>query len=304
MLDTGRFRVFRAVALRGSFSAAARDLSFSRSAVSQQVAALERAAGTALFERRPGGVALTPAGRVLLDHVDVVLARLRDAETEIGELAAGNGGRLRVGSFQTAATALMPEAVAAFKVEHPAVELSLAVLEPDEGLERVRIGELDLALVFDFRLAPDSQSRDPAIERIELLAERMSVALPADHPAASNGVTTVRELAGEPWVEGSAGFCRRLLRRAGVHEPSFGFVSDDYLLIQGLVAARVAVSFLPGLAPARPDIVVRSLDDGPTRHVEIALRVGDARPRATLRMIEILQAVAGRHRSKAAAGAA
>src|SRR5919112_2852103 len=131
MLDVRRMRVLREVALRGSFSAAAEALSFTQSAVSQQVAALEREAGAVLVERSARGVRLTDAGEAVVRHADGILARLAEAEAELEAIAGLRGGRLRLGSFPTAGATLMPRAIAEFSAKHPAVELSLAEAEPD-----------------------------------------------------------------------------------------------------------------------------------------------------------------------------
>src|ERR671915_1260064 len=130
MLDVRRMRVLREVAVRGSFSAAAESLSFTQSAVSQQIAALEREAGATLVERSARGVRLTDAGEALVRHADAILARLADAEAELEAIAGLRGGRLRLGSFPTARATLMPRAIAAFSTRHPAVELSLVEADP------------------------------------------------------------------------------------------------------------------------------------------------------------------------------
>src|ERR687883_1329792 len=149
MLDVRRMRVLREVAVRGSFSAAAEALSFTQSAVSQQIAALEREAGAVLVERSARGVRLTEAGEAVVRHADAILARLAEAEAELEAIAGLRGGRLRMGAFESAASTLMPLAIAAFRDRHPAVELTLTDLEPHESVPLLRAGELDLILVED-----------------------------------------------------------------------------------------------------------------------------------------------------------
>src|ERR671917_2798358 len=144
MLDVRRMRVLREVAARGSFSAAADALAYTQSAVSQQIAALEREAGTTLVERNARGVRLTDAGRALVAHADVILARLADAEAELEAIAGLRGGRLRLVSFPTAGATIMPRAIALFRERHPFVELSLEPAEPPEALEALRGGECDI----------------------------------------------------------------------------------------------------------------------------------------------------------------
>src|SRR3569833_714789 len=146
MLDVRRMRVLREVAMRGSFSATNKTLSFTQSAVSQQIAALEREAGTVLVQRNARGVRLTEAGEALVRHTDGVLARLAEAEAELEAIAGLRGGRLRMAAFESAGATLMPLANAAFNAHHPTVELSMILAEPEESLPQLRSGELDVAL--------------------------------------------------------------------------------------------------------------------------------------------------------------
>src|SRR3954447_19858707 len=146
MLDVRRMRVLREVSRRGSFSAAAESLAYTQSAISQQIAALEREAGTRLVERNARGVRLTDAGRVLVDHADAILARLADAEAELEAIAGLRGGRLRLVAFPSAGATVMPEAIARFRERHPGVELTLEPAEPEPSIARLRTGEVDVAL--------------------------------------------------------------------------------------------------------------------------------------------------------------
>ena len=132
MLDVRRLRVLREVAVRGSFSAAAESLSFTQSAISQQIAALEREAGAVLVQRSARGVRLTEAGEALVRHTDAIMARLAEAEAELEAIAGLRGGRLRMAAFESAGSTLMPLAIAAFRERHPAVELSLSLSEPED----------------------------------------------------------------------------------------------------------------------------------------------------------------------------
>src|ERR671933_1403207 len=149
MLDVKRLRVLREVAAQSSFSAAAEKLGYTQSAVSQQIAALEREAGATLIERNPRGIRLTDAGEALVRHADSILARLAEAEAELEAIAGLRGGRVRSAAFESAGATLMPLAIAAFRERHPAVELSMTLLEPEESLPQLRAGDLDLALTFD-----------------------------------------------------------------------------------------------------------------------------------------------------------
>src|SRR5436853_7159357 len=144
MLDVKRMRVLREVAAKGSFSAAAESLSYTQSAISQQIAALEREAGTTLVERNARGVRLTDAGRALVGHAEAILARLADAEAELEAISGLRAGRVRLGAFPSAGATLMPKAIAAFREAHPGVEVQLHPAEPDDGMALLRAGELDI----------------------------------------------------------------------------------------------------------------------------------------------------------------
>src|SRR3954452_19350969 len=156
MLDVKRLRVLREVASQGSFSAAADALSYTQSAVSQQIAALEREAGTTLVERRARGVHLTQAGRALVVHADAILARLSAAERELESIAGLHGGHLRLVAFPSAAASLMPVAIAEFRRRHPcpprappAAHLPRDPREPADAIACVKSGECDVALAIE-----------------------------------------------------------------------------------------------------------------------------------------------------------
>src|SRR5215218_2187106 len=200
MLDVRRLRVLREVAARGSFSAAADALNFTQSAVSQQIAALEREAGTTLVERNARGVRLTDAGRALVDHADAILARLSDAEAELEAIAGLRGGRLRLVAFPTAGATLAPRAIAAFRKRHPAVEITLIPGEPEDGLAALKAGETDIALLIESGF---ETCYDPAIERTPVMQDPMYVLLPAGHPLAERRRMRLDELRDEPWIVGS-----------------------------------------------------------------------------------------------------
>src|SRR3954471_23775129 len=201
MLDVKRLRVLREVSIRGSFSAAAEALAYTQSAVSQQIAALEREAGTVLVERNARGVRMTEAGRALVRHADVILARLADAEAELEAIAGLRGGRLRIVAFPTAGATLAPRAIAAFRERHPAVDIELIPGEPDEGFAALKAGETDIALLIESGF---ETCYDPAIERTAVMEDPMYVLLPSGHPLAERRRMRLEELRDEPWIVGSA----------------------------------------------------------------------------------------------------
>jgi DNA-binding transcriptional LysR family regulator len=293
MLDVRRLRVLREVALRGSFSAAADALHFTQSAVSQQMAALEREAGMPLVERNARGVRLTEAGEALVRHTDVILARLADAEAELEAIAGLRGGRVRLASFPSAGATIAPRAIARFRERHPDVDVSLVMAEPPEGIEKLRAGEIDVALLID---TPWECSTDTAIEREHLLDDPMYVCLPKAHERAGRVRLRLEDLVDESWLLGTTGTCPdasiflRACERAGF-EPRIAFQSDDYLAIQGFVAAGMGVSFIPDLAlvTVRDDVVIRELTPrAPSRRIVAGSLAGGYRSPAAAAMLDIL----------------
>jgi DNA-binding transcriptional LysR family regulator len=296
MLDVRRMRVLREVAARGSFSAAAEALNFTQSAVSQHVAALEREAGTQLVERGRRGVRLTEAGRVLVGHADAILARIDCAEEELAALAGLRGGRLRLVSFQSGGATLAPRAVAAFHERHPKVELSMLEAEPDEAGERLRSGEVDLALVYDHESTPGMLG--PDLSLTHLLDDRYDAILPTGHALAGRARLSLADLSGDPWVAStSVCGCRQITesvcRDAGF-EPRVAFEADETQAAQALVAAGVGVTMLPQLAltTLHPGVVARRLSSPPVRRIWAARLEGAYASPASDAMLQILQNVA------------
>lgn len=300
MLSLARLRVLSVVAEEGSFSSAALALDYTQSAVSQQIAALERECACRLVERLPRGVRLTPAGHVLIGHAQGILASVTAAEVELAAMAGLRGGQLRMASFPSAGATLMPLAIGIFRAQHPDVELSLIEAEPDELVGRLTAAELDLALLFDFGAPDPTWPRE--LESLDLFEDLMFVALPGDHPLATRPNLRLYDLSEEAWVQTSqdsqcAQHVVRSCHAAGF-APRAAFYSDDYQTVQGLVAAGVGVALIPALAltNVREDIAVRSLSTaGLHRRVLAAAPMAANRTPATAAMQRILRDVADRH---------
>ena len=303
MLDVKRMKVLREVASRGSFSAAAEALSFTQSAVSQQVAALEREVGTTLLERGPRGVRLTDAGRTLVSHADAILARIECAEDDLAALAGLRGGRLRLASFQSAGATLVPRAVAQFHDRHPDVELSMVEAEPEDAGERLRSGDIDLAIVFDFEPVPDTLGKD--LELTHLIDDCYDAVLAKDHKLAGRRRLKLADLADEPWIGPTfACGCRQLTDRACLDagfSPNVAFEADETMASQALVAAGVGVTIFPRLAlnPLHPGVVARSLGrDAPVRRIWAARLRDGFSSAASEAMLQILLDVAEEFREQ------
>jgi DNA-binding transcriptional LysR family regulator len=293
MLDVRRMKVLREVAARGSFSAAAEALSFTQSAISQQVAALERETGTKLVERGPRGIRLTQAGEVVVKHADAVMSRLSCAEEELQALAGLRGGKLALSTFQSAGATLVPRAVAAFHRRYPDVELALAQAEPEDATEMLRAGELDLAIVYDFDGIPGGL--DDALDKTHLIDDRYDLLVARDHPLAEKARIRMGDLAEERWVNSTQGCgCRQAVLHACAQagfEPRVAFETDEILAVQALVANGMGVTLMPQLAltAVHPGVAVRPLGrDAPIRHI-YAARLNDAyRSPATVAMLQLL----------------
>jgi DNA-binding transcriptional LysR family regulator len=293
LLDAARLHVFREVVQRGSLSAAAEALSFTQPAVSRQIAALEREAGAQLLERTPRGIRLTEAGRVLLGHAEAILDRMAAARAQVESVAGLAGGRLRIGAFPTANATVVPRAIAAFASTYPQVELSLVEAFTPEAIAHLRAGDVDLAVV---TRGPDVDAA--GVEVIDLVDDELLVALPAAHPLAGKPRLRLRDLRDETWIESeSAG--RTLLNAALAQgfEPRVRFGAENWLSKQGLVAAGVGVTLIPGLAipTVRDDIVLRSLGpQAPRRRIVAALPAGYRAP-AVAPFVELLREAADEH---------
>jgi len=304
MLNLARLKILKEVAYRGSFSAAADALSYTQSAISQQIATLEAETGMALLERHPRGVSLTAAGQTLVGHAENVLADLDAAETALAEIAGLRGGRLRMASFPTAGATLMPLAIATFASRHPGVELTLAEGEPLQIASRLCSGELDLALLFEFDEPGDGdgESARGRLARVDLLEDPLYLALPRGHRLAERRRLRLEDLRGEAWVQtAQASPCARHVVRschAAGFEPNVSFESDDYQTVQGLVAAGVGVAMIPELALSvvREDIVIRALSPHPpARRVIAATAAGTRLLPAAPAMLSVLEQVASEY---------
>jgi molybdate transport repressor ModE-like protein len=297
VLDVRRLRVLGEVARHGSLSAAADALSYTTSAVSQHIAALEREAGIALVERRPRGVQLTQAGTLLVEHAAIVLRDLDAAEDALAELVELRRGSLRIASFATAGATILPRAVDAFRARHPAVDVTVVQATAADGVERVRQGRVDLALTVD-------QEPAPGLELIELFMDPFRLAVHRTHPLATVEAPRIAQLAGETWIdvpEGAAGggLLAAVCDAAGI-DHRVAYESDDYVAIHEMVGARLGIALVPDLALVvdNPDVVLRTLADVvPTRRIQAATKPAPVRAPAATAMLALLREVQPRRRA-------
>lgn len=292
--------MLREVVRHGSFSKAAQALFLTQPAVSRQVAKLEREVGVRLLERTPAGLRLTDAGRVAVDRAEAIAGHLAAAEAELEAIATLSAGRLRLCAFPTAASTLVLEAIRVFRKRHAGVELLFMEAGTRAAVQRLRAGEVDLAIAFRERGRPAPAEWD-GLHADHLLVDPLYVALAKDHPLAGKEAIRLRELRDEGWIQavqaGPTGITYRACVAAGF-EPRIVHLSDHAPITQGLVAAGVGVTLISSLSvpQARKDIAIRALKpSGPERDVFAVSLPGTLRPPALGAMVEILRELAPRY---------
>jgi DNA-binding transcriptional LysR family regulator len=274
VFEIDALRLLVAVAETGSFTKAAVRLSYTQSAVSRRIAALEQQAGGPLFERLPRGVRLNPAGRTLHGHAVEVLDRLARAERELAVLHAGLGGLLHMGAFATANISLVPTALRALREARPDVEVVSVEGWTDTLMERLADGALDLAVVSDY---PSGLPSADGVTTTVLCEDELFVALPRGHRLAGAGAVDLRELHDEAWLHSAYGDRPTMLADACARA---GFAPRKIIRIAewtakfGYAAAGLGVALVPSLAArAVPDelVLCRLTDPALRRTVHVAL---------------------------------
>lgn len=270
MLDVRRLRLLRDLAQLGTIAAVAKSHMYTPSAVSQQLAALEREAGVALLTRTGRRVALTPAGAVLVRHAETVLAALEQADAALAAVRAELTGPLRIGAFPSAVTTLLAGALVELGEDHPALELTVAELDPVAVPDAIREGRLDVALTHDYTIMPSPP--DDALDAVPLLEETVFLAMPR-----SSGSSAVDPRSG-PWIVGSPGtVCHavalQVCRADGV-VPRIRHHADDFGAVLALVAAGQGVAIVPQLAAHRPPGGVRLEPLDARRRTTVVFRQG------------------------------
>jgi DNA-binding transcriptional LysR family regulator len=250
MLDVRRLRLLRELAARRTVTAVAEALSYTPSAVSQQLAALERDAGVQLLEKVGRGVQLTEAGRRLVAHADVVIAQLEEAEADLAHTSGRVAGRVRLASFQTAAHALVIPALEPLEQRYPDLQCEIIQAEAEDALPKLRLGDVDMVVAEEYDHAP--RPLDASLEHIELCRDALLFAVPVGHPAAGKEAISFADVRGEQWAGGELGtawndMIWRACRSIGGYEPDIRHHVDDVRLILRLVAARGAVGLVPAL---------------------------------------------------------
>ena len=295
MLAPRRLAVLREFVAQGTIAGAAEALAFTPSAVSQQLAQLQREAGVELFRKAGRRLELTDAGRMLAARAGGVLAQLEQLEAELAQAAGVVGGVVRVAAFQTAARALVMPAMDRLAATHPELRVELIELEAEESLPILARGGLDVAIAEEYEHAP--RPRLPELHRDYLAADELLLALPRGHEAArGEGPVRLGALSEMPWATARAGtnyadMFVRVCRSAGGFEPVIHHRVNDLRMLLDLAASGQVAALLPALGePAEdPRVAVRPLVEGPfTRALFVATRTADRGRPSTAAVVEAL----------------
>ena len=276
MIDVQRLLVLREVARAGSFAGAAAELRRTPSAVSQQIAALERGSGVALVERSTRGVVLTDAGRLLLAAADAVHGELQAAARQLRELQANGPQTLTVATFASAGESLLAPALTELTTAADnTVDITVIEAEPDDALAAVRSGAADLALVYHFHTRqPPGHWPGTAGPGgyIPLVDDHIRLLVPASHPLASRPAAGPAELAGDRWIQGwgDTGAVLDTLAATGGFRPRIACRSSDYRFMSALVSAGVGIALVPRLGlPDNPRVRDLAITSQPIRYVGV-----------------------------------
>jgi DNA-binding transcriptional LysR family regulator len=274
MMDVRRLRLLLELSRRGTITAAADALAYTPSAVSQQLAALEREAGVPLLERSGRRVALTTAGAVLARYAESVLATLEEASAALAATRASLSGPLRIGAFPTAARTILPPALVALGRDHPGLELMVTELDPLAVPGALHAGTLDVALTFAYDYVPAEP--DPALVSEPLLEEPVYLATATARCGPAG--TSIQDWSEAPWIAGSPDtLCHTMVIRACQacgFTPRIRHYADDFATVMALVAAGQGVSLIPQLGLSQtPGVTLTPI--AARRRTSVACRRGN-----------------------------
>jgi DNA-binding transcriptional LysR family regulator len=279
MLDIDKLVALRAVAAQGSIAAAGRELGYTRSAISQQLSALERAAGTALLLRSGNTVTVTPVGRRLLEHTERILSELRAADATLRQASGEVAGSLRVGVPFREGPPMMSSALTGVRREHPKLEITLTATTDQAGPDEVRNGRLDMVIQSRFGATPGAP--EPGLREWVLGRDPLRLCVPTDHRLARRRSCSITELRDDWWVLSPTGTLGQLLlglcAAAGFH-PSVAATVDDVSTAVGLAAVGWGVTIAPELTPVRSESSVKRIplkEISAYRHTVLVIRDGE-----------------------------
>ncbi|MGO1973999.1 MAG: LysR family transcriptional regulator [Propionibacteriaceae bacterium] len=277
-LSPTSLRTFVSVVDQGSFATAADELGYTASAVSQQMAALERHLGVQLFERRARSIHPTQAAWYLHDRAAEFLDLHAQLTSDLDRLAAGQAGRLRIGSFASAGAGLLAPALSSVLRKHPQLELTVHEGEPHELVPEMTQGQLDIALVFRYDLVPETTPRE--LLATPLHTDRLWVIAARKHRFTTKKEISFDELAAETWIgtqhDTAASRCLHAQAAIAGFTPHVSFTSNNFQAINGLVQSALGVALVPDLARRRMRGVANlPLRDLPARHIYALTRRAD-----------------------------
>ncbi|MFE0674151.1 LysR family transcriptional regulator [Streptomyces sp. NPDC058867] len=294
MLDLQRLRALHAVSVHGTVGAAASALGFTPSAVSQQIAKLERETGTVLFEREGRGVRLTPEAHQLVAVADELLGIMERAEGELEQRRGEPSGRLTIAAFASAARGLLPGVLADLAVRHPALDARLSEVDPHLSVGMVAKGAVDMSVVHDWDISP--LLLPPGVERAVIGDDHCTLLVPQGHQFAGRDAVRREDLGGQRWVCQPPGrvcheWLMRTLRTAG-HEPEIVHQADENPTLVALVAAGLGICLIPrlGRGPLPDGVEEVALDPTPVRRLYALWRTRAARRPAIAETVRTLQA--------------
>lgn len=293
MLDLQRLRALHAVSVHGSVGAAASALGFTPSAVSQQIAKLERETKTVLLEREGRGVRLSPEAHQLVAVAEKLLAIVERAETDLEQRRGKPAGRLTIAAFASAARGLLPEVLADLAARHPAMDARLSEIDPHLSVGMVAKGAVDMSVVHDWDVAP--LPLPPGVEQAVIGDDQCTLLVPQGHWFAGRDSVRREDLGGERWVCQPPGrVCHewlvRTLRTAG-HEPEIVHQADENPTLVALVAAGLGICLIPrlGRGPLPAGVVEVALDPTPVRRLYALWRTTAAQRPAIAETVRTLQ---------------
>jgi DNA-binding transcriptional LysR family regulator len=289
MVTLVQLRVIDAVRRHGSVTAAAKELHYTQPSISHHLARLEAQLDARLLQRVGRGIRLTAAGRLLADRAAEIIGRVDSATAELSALVGLNAGRVRLAGFNSIMSSLVPQAANVLAQQHPGLELGLTDTHPEDALQQLRAGHVDVALIFRY---DDTAPEDDSVRLTHLLDDPLYL-------LTTGGGTTLTEHADTPWIAGCER-CRTHLVDMCEHagfSPRLAYTTDDMVVMQSLVAAGMGVTTIPGLAlraHRHPAITATRLPV-PPRQIYAATYGDPPDPPATAALVAALTQAAATH---------
>jgi DNA-binding transcriptional LysR family regulator len=289
MLTLVQLRIIHAVQRHGSVTAAAKELHYTQPSISHHLSRLEAQTGARLLQRVGRGIRLTEAGRLLADRAAEIIGRVDSASAELSTLVGLNAGRVRLAGFGSVMSSLVPQAAAILARQHPGLELGLTDTHPEDALQQLRAGHVDVAVIFRY---DDTAPEDDSVHLIHLLDDPLFL-------LTTGGGTTLAEHKDTPWI-GGCERCRSHLVQMCEHagfSPRLAYTTDDMVVMQTLVAAGMGVTTIPGLAlraHRHPAITATRLPT-PPRQIHAATYGDPPDPPATAALLAAMTQAAADH---------